>query len=145
MNPTLNDTAAQPVRIVPRQAATAADGTGRWSEDDVAALFELPFADGETIPLRGVPHRIAHRPGARGTVWTESGDENLICVAGRPAVVKTGCGSASGRFSLQRTQYASITTSVFSAIQQLPPEKLTSPKYPHKSRSIEPLTCQCGR
>jgi len=45
MNPTLNDTAAQPVRIVPRTAATAADSTGRWSEDDVAALFELPFAD----------------------------------------------------------------------------------------------------
>ena len=36
------------------------------------------------LPLRGVPHRIVHRPDARGTVWTETGDdgERLLCVAG---------------------------------------------------------------
>ena len=30
-----------------------------------------------------MPHRIVHRPGARGTVWTETGDGMpLLCVAG---------------------------------------------------------------
>ena len=45
-----------------------------------------PFAHGMVVPLRGVPHRIVHRRGARGTVWTETGDagERLICVAGEP-------------------------------------------------------------
>lgn len=41
------------------------------------------------VPLRGEPHRIAHRPGRRGTVWVEAGEggEPLLCVAGeRPHV-----------------------------------------------------------
>ena len=44
-----------------------------------------PFADGATVPLRGVPHRIAHRPGTRGTVWIEAaaGGGSLLCVAGQ--------------------------------------------------------------
>jgi predicted metal-dependent hydrolase len=42
-----------------------------------------PFSDGGRVPLRGVMHRICHRPGVRGTVWTEVVDgENLLCVAG---------------------------------------------------------------
>ncbi|MFO1080418.1 MAG: SprT family zinc-dependent metalloprotease [Reyranellaceae bacterium] len=39
-----------------------------------------PFADGAEIPYFGAPHRIRHRPDARGTVWREA-DE--IHVAGR--------------------------------------------------------------
>ncbi|SKA41080.1 hypothetical protein SAMN02745126_06467 [Enhydrobacter aerosaccus] len=39
-----------------------------------------PFVDGAEIPLFGVPHRIRHRPDARGTVWAEQGE---IHVAGR--------------------------------------------------------------
>ena len=36
------------------------------------------------VPLRGVPHRIVHRAGERGTVWTETRDsgEKILCVAG---------------------------------------------------------------
>ena len=47
----------------------------------------IPFADGAEVPLRGAPHRIAHRKGARGTVWTEIGDDGarLLCVAGDAA------------------------------------------------------------
>jgi predicted metal-dependent hydrolase len=43
-----------------------------------------PFADGAVVPLRGEPHRITHRRGARGTVWTESDGNGgrLLCVAG---------------------------------------------------------------
>jgi hypothetical protein len=43
-----------------------------------------PFHAGTVVPLRGVPHRIVHRAGERGTVWTETRDsgEKIICVAG---------------------------------------------------------------
>jgi hypothetical protein len=36
------------------------------------------------VPLRGMPHRIVHRSGERGTVWTETRDsgDKVICVAG---------------------------------------------------------------
>jgi predicted metal-dependent hydrolase len=35
--------------------------------------------------LRGVQHRIVHRPGVRGTVWSETGEdgEPRLCVAGQ--------------------------------------------------------------
>jgi len=39
-----------------------------------------PFVDGADLPLQGIPHRIRHRPEARGTVWLEEG---AINVAGR--------------------------------------------------------------
>jgi predicted metal-dependent hydrolase len=45
-----------------------------------------PFQPGTVIPLRGVLHRIVHRSGERGTVWTETRDsgEKILCVAGDP-------------------------------------------------------------
>jgi predicted metal-dependent hydrolase len=45
-----------------------------------------PFLPGTVVPLRGVPHRIVHRPGVRGTVWPETRDsgERILCVAGAP-------------------------------------------------------------
>jgi predicted metal-dependent hydrolase len=45
-----------------------------------------PFQPGVVVPLRGVPHRIVHRSGERGTVWTETRDsgEKILCVAGDP-------------------------------------------------------------
>ena len=46
-----------------------------------------PFTDGTRLPLRGLEHRIVHRPGARGTVWPETAadGERLLCVAGAAA------------------------------------------------------------
>ena len=43
-----------------------------------------PFHTGTVVPLRGVAHRIVHRAGLRGTVWTEVRDsgERILCVAG---------------------------------------------------------------
>src|ERR1700716_2949132 len=43
-----------------------------------------PFHPGTVVPLRGLPHRIVHRAGQRGTVWTETRDsgERILCVAG---------------------------------------------------------------
>jgi predicted metal-dependent hydrolase len=45
-----------------------------------------PFQSGTVIPLRGLPHRIVHRAGERGTVWSETRDsgEKILCVAGDP-------------------------------------------------------------
>jgi len=40
------------------------------------------FADGVELPLRGVLHRIAHRPAARGTVKAEAGEPPVLAVAG---------------------------------------------------------------
>src|SRR6202035_2048485 len=43
-----------------------------------------PFLPDTVVPLRGVAHRIVHRAGVRGTVWTETRDsgERILCVAG---------------------------------------------------------------
>ncbi|MEJ0094933.1 MAG: SprT family zinc-dependent metalloprotease [Methylocella sp.] len=50
----------------------------------------MRFEPGESVPLRGVPHRIAHRPGLRGIVSVEmplraEGAEPLLWVSGDPA------------------------------------------------------------
>jgi predicted metal-dependent hydrolase len=72
------------------QARDFAQRHGAWI---AARLMRLPqpvaFEPGAVVPLRGELHRIVHRPGRRGTVWTENGaqsgglsGERLICVAG---------------------------------------------------------------
>jgi len=51
-----------------------------WVAQRLAALpAAQPLMDGATMPYRGVPHVIRHRPGSRGTVWIEQGE---IHVAG---------------------------------------------------------------
>jgi hypothetical protein len=74
-----------PMRGSVRQASVFAQKHGAW----IAARLErlpdaAPFTHGATVPLRGVDHRIVHRPGLRGTVWVETGagDERVLCVAG---------------------------------------------------------------
>jgi predicted metal-dependent hydrolase len=67
-----------------REAKEFAEKHGAWIAVRLQRLPKAaPFADGSQIPLRGVMHRIEHRPG-RGTVWVEAGDngELLLCVAG---------------------------------------------------------------
>lgn len=45
-----------------------------WLSERLSALPEArPLAPGQVIPLRGVDHRIRHRPGSRGTVLVEPG------------------------------------------------------------------------
>jgi predicted metal-dependent hydrolase len=68
-----------------REAKEFAQKHGGWIAARLRRLPEAtPFADGTTLPLRGVQHRIVHRPGMRGTVWPEPGPdgEALLCVAG---------------------------------------------------------------
>src|SRR5260221_14555135 len=53
-----------------------------WISDRLAALPRaVPLRNGALVPYLGIPHRIRHRPGERGTVWREEGE---IHVAGRP-------------------------------------------------------------
>jgi predicted metal-dependent hydrolase len=67
-----------------REAKEFAQKHGAWIAARLKRLpTAAPFEHGIDVPLRGVAHRIVHRPG-RGTVWIEAGDdgEQFLCVAG---------------------------------------------------------------
>ncbi len=54
-----------------------------WVSQRLAALpGAVAFAPGAIVPLHGIPHRIHHRPGARGGAWVEPGE---IVVSGDAA------------------------------------------------------------
>src|SRR6202022_2358333 len=56
---------------------------GAWIAARLGRLPKAaPFQPGTVIPLRGVAHRIVHRAGVRGVVWTEirESGERIICV-----------------------------------------------------------------
>jgi predicted metal-dependent hydrolase len=68
-----------------KEARAFAEKHGGWIAARLRRLPEAsPFAPGRALPLRDVPHRIVHRPHARGTVWTDiaADGERLLCVAG---------------------------------------------------------------
>ena len=74
-----------PMRGSLRDAKAFAEKHGGWIAARLGRLPQpAPFAPGEMIPLRGEPHRIEHRPGRRGTVWREAGEDGtlLLCAAG---------------------------------------------------------------
>lgn len=67
------------------EAKDFAQRHGAWIAARLGRLPKAaPFLPGTVVPLRGVPHKIVHRSGERGTVWTETRDsgEKIICVAG---------------------------------------------------------------
>lgn len=79
-----------PPRGTIKEATAFAERHGAWLAARLNRMAKLvAFADGGTLPLRGIAHRIVHRPQARGTVWIECGAEGdaLICVAGGAAHV----------------------------------------------------------
>lgn len=74
-----------PPRGTLNEARAFAEKHGAWIAARLGRLPQAaPFADGIVLPLRGEPHRITHRRGARGTAWTESDGQGgqLLCVAG---------------------------------------------------------------
>ncbi len=76
---------SMPPRGSVKQATEFAQKNGAWIAARLQRLPQaLPFSHGTILPLRGVEHRIEHRRGARGTVWTEVTEtgEHLLCVAG---------------------------------------------------------------
>lgn len=71
-----------PLRMARGAALGFAEAQAGWIAARLKRLPpSLPFVDGADVPVFGVPHRIRHRPDARGTVWREDGE---IHVAGRP-------------------------------------------------------------
>lgn len=76
-----------PPRGTLKDARAFAERNGAWIAARLSRLPQpVPFAPGCEIPVRGAPHRIAHRPGLRGTVWVEAGgDTPCLCVAGAAA------------------------------------------------------------
>ena len=59
-----------------KEAKDFAQKHGGWIAARLKRLPEaVPFAHGIEVPLRGVTHRIVHRRGARGTVWTETDEQ----------------------------------------------------------------------
>jgi predicted metal-dependent hydrolase len=74
-----------PPRGTLKEARAFAEKHGSWIAARLRRLpAAAPFTHGLVLPLRGVPHRIAHRRGVRGTVWTEVdiNGERFLCVAG---------------------------------------------------------------
>src|SRR3954449_5354579 len=74
-----------PPRGTLAEAKDFAQRHGAWIAARLGRLPKAaPFQPGTVIPLRGVSHRIVHRAGTRGTVWTETRDsgEKIVCVAG---------------------------------------------------------------
>src|SRR5215468_9463507 len=74
-----------PPRGLIAEAREFAQLHGGWIAARLGRLPKAaPFQPGAVLPLRGVQHRIVHRAGARGTVWTETRDsgEKVLCVAG---------------------------------------------------------------
>lgn len=68
-----------------RQAREFAERNAAWIATRMAQLpVPMPFIDGGLVPVRGVEHRISHRPESRGTVWVEGGETGvpLLCVTG---------------------------------------------------------------
>ncbi|MBG0810654.1 M48 family metallopeptidase [Methylosinus sp. H3A] len=62
-----------PTRASLREAREFTERHAAWIAARLGRLPEtIPFRDGAVVPLRGVDHSIAHRPGARGTVWIET-------------------------------------------------------------------------
>lgn len=70
-----------PVLTIPQRGSFktargfAEDHRGWLAERMKAMPQAQPFLAGTIVPLRGVPHLIEHRPGARGTVRSEQGEE----------------------------------------------------------------------
>jgi predicted metal-dependent hydrolase len=67
-----------------KEASEFAQKHGGWIAARLDRLPKAaPFRHGAIVPLRGLPHRIVHRRGARGTVWVEdNGDAKFLCVGG---------------------------------------------------------------
>jgi predicted metal-dependent hydrolase len=94
-----------------KEAGAFAQKHGGWIAARLGRLPEAaPFADGAVVPLRGLPHRIAHRPGRRGTVWMEVGaeGERLLCVAGNAPHIDRRIGDFLRREARRELETASL-------------------------------------
>jgi predicted metal-dependent hydrolase len=88
--PTRDVVLTMPARSSLKSAREFAERHAGWIGARLARLPRpVSFEPHSSAPLRGIDHRIVHRPGARGVVWIEpdAGGAPLICVAGDRAHV----------------------------------------------------------
>jgi predicted metal-dependent hydrolase len=100
-----------PPRGTLKEARAFAQKHGGWIGARLRRLPEaVQFAPGVVVPVRGVPHRIAHRHAARGTVWTEIGadGERLLCVAGYAPHIERRIGDFLRREAKRDLEAASL-------------------------------------
>src|ERR1700689_5511125 len=73
-----------PARSSLKSAREFAERHAAWIGERLARLPRpVTFEPRSAAPLRGIDHRIVHRPGARGVVWVERDETGpTICVAG---------------------------------------------------------------
>lgn len=73
-----------PARSSLKSAVEFAEKHAAWIGVRLARLPRpVAFAHGAVTPLRGIEHRIVHRPDARGVVWVEAAQDGpLLCVSG---------------------------------------------------------------
>src|SRR5690349_13194951 len=93
-----------------REAKEFAQKHGGWIAARLRRLPDAaPFVTGTVLPLRGVEHRIVHRPGTRGTVWAETGADGaaLLCVAGEAPHINRRVGDFLRREALHDLDTAS--------------------------------------
>jgi predicted metal-dependent hydrolase len=98
-----------PPRGTLKEAREFAQKHGGWIATRLGRLPEaVRFAHGVVLPLRGQPHRIAHRRGERGTVWTETDSEGArLCVAGEAPHVDRRVGDYLRREARRELEAAS--------------------------------------
>jgi predicted metal-dependent hydrolase len=80
-----------PARASLKSARDFAERHSGWIGVRLARLPRpVAFEPSAKAPLRGVDHKIVHRPDARGVVWVEKGEGGpFLCVAGeRPHVAR---------------------------------------------------------
>jgi predicted metal-dependent hydrolase len=100
-----------PPRGTLKEAREFAQKHGGWIAARLGRLPEVVrFSDGIVVPLRGVPHRIVHRHGVRGTVWveTDSAQEPLLVVAGKAPHVDRRIGDFLRREAKRDLEIASL-------------------------------------
>ena len=100
-----------PPRGTLKEAGEFAQKHGGWIAARLGRLPEAaPFVDGVMVPLRGVPHRISHRRGTRGTVWAEVADdgERFLCVAGNAPHLDRRVGDYLRREARRELETASL-------------------------------------
>ncbi len=70
------------------QALAFAEEQKAWLAKQLRAMpAPIPFEDHAIVPFRNIPHRLTHRPTARGGVWREEHD---IATADLPCIIVTG-------------------------------------------------------
>ena len=81
LDPLLGPVAILPPKVSLAQTISFLERNKVWLHNRLALIpSTIPFADGTTLPILGIPHQIRHHPTARRGVWI---DEGALYVSGQ--------------------------------------------------------------